>query len=41
MGDINVHVLGAEQNLLEKDNLYDKYHRKLFQTRVTVVCRAV
>ena len=41
MEDINVHVLDAEQNLLEKDNFYDKYHRKLFQTQVAVVCRAV
>ena len=41
MGAINVHVLDAEQNLLEKDDFYYKYHRKLFQTRVTVVCRAL
>ena len=41
MGDINVHVLGAEQNLLKKDNFYDKYYKKLFQTQVTVVCRAL
>ena len=28
MGDINVHVLDAEQNLLEKDNFYDKCSQK-------------
>ena len=26
--DINVHVLDAEQNLLEKCNFCNKYHRK-------------
>ena len=41
MGDINVHILGVKQNPLEKDIFYDKYHRKLFQTWVTVVCRAL
>ena len=35
--DINVHILDAEQNLLEKCNFYNKHHRRLFQTQVTVV----
>ena len=41
MVNTNEHFLGAEQNLLEKYNFCEKYHRKLFQTRVTVVCRAL
>ena len=39
--DINEHVLGVKQNLLGKYNFCDKYHKKMFQTQVTVVCRAV
>ena len=41
MVNINEHVLGVKQNLLEKYNFYDKYYRKLFQTQVTVVCKAL
>ena len=38
---INEHVLGVKQNQLEKYNFDDKYHRKLSQTQVTVICRDV
>ena len=39
--NINEHILGVKQNQLETYNLYEKYHRKLSQTQVIVVCRAV
>ena len=35
--NINEHVLGVKQNQLETYNFYDKYHRKLSQTQVTVI----
>ena len=41
MEDINAHVLDVKQNLLEKYNFYDKHHRRMSQTQVAVVCRAV
>ena len=39
--DINEQVPGVEQNLLEKYNSCDRYHRKMSQTQVTVICKAV
>ena len=40
--DINEHILWCKIKICWRGrDFVDKYHRKMFQTQVTVICRAV